>query len=90
MVEGGDSIDTRIQTSPSWAVVEAVADAEGISADELEPPEYEALHDVIDPDALNALFSPRGQTADRDGGTVIFNYCNYEVIVESDGSVRLE
>ncbi|KMT45861.1 hypothetical protein EL22_26405 [Halostagnicola sp. A56] len=90
MANGGDTADTSIRTATSQAVVEAVATAEGIPPAELCPPEYEPLHDVIDPEALDALFAPRSHGGPRPGGTVTFTYCGYDVTVETDGTVRLE
>lgn len=48
------------------------------------PLELPALHDVIDPDALDALFRSR-----EGDGTVVFRYAGYEVTVGSDGEVDL-
>ena len=60
----------------SMAVIEAVAEAEGVDPVDLREP----LFDVIDPDALEILF--------RDGtGYVVFEYHGYEVAVDSDRNV---
>lgn len=83
----GRRIDRRV---PSQAVVEAVADAEGIDPVELSPPEYETLYDAIDPSALDALFAPRSNGADRADGTVVFPFCRYLVTVRADGTVTVE
>jgi hypothetical protein len=65
-----------IQTDPSQAVVEAVADHRGVAVEELRDP----LYDVVDPDALDDLF--------RDGtGRVAFEYLGYDVTVRHDGTV---
>lgn len=90
MEGGGDSIDTTVYQSPSQAVVETIAAAEGVPVDELGPPEYEPLHAVVDPRALDALFAKRTDGVPRPGGTVSFAYCGYEVTVEQDGTVSLE
>jgi len=66
---------------PSTAVVERVADLEGVDSFRLEPP----LNDVIDPDALDALFAGRSPTA----GYVSFEYCGYTVAVQDDGNVAV-
>ncbi|WP_049925688.1 HalOD1 output domain-containing protein [Halopiger goleimassiliensis] len=89
-MEGGDRVDETIPTPPSRAVIEAVADAEGVSPAELCPPAYDPLHEAIDPDALDALFEDRADGAPRSTGSVSFPYCGYLVTVEEDGSVTLE
>lgn len=63
------------------SVVDAVAEAEGVSPESLERP----LYDVVDPDALERLCSPsRDQSA-----TVAFTYYGYHVRVSGDGAVSL-
>jgi len=71
-------------TAPSTAVIAAIANKEGIDPMELEPPRYETLYSVIDPEALDQLFSQPGG-----GGTVVFGYCGYEVTVHADGTVEV-
>ncbi|SDC21864.1 HalOD1 output domain-containing protein [Natrinema hispanicum] len=90
MVEGGDSSDAQPTKPPSQAVIETVADAEGIESVELAPPQYESLHAVIDPAALDALFAARSNGATRPGGAVSFPFCGYHVTVGDDGTVTLE
>jgi hypothetical protein len=68
--------------SLSNAVIEAVADQMDVHPTELP----EKLHDVIDPDSLNSLFTSGNPT----GGTVTFTYCGYTVTVTADGDVNLE
>lgn len=72
--------------STSEAVVEAVAEAEGISSAKVWPPLYEA----IDPDALDELFACRSFRTDRTHGRIVFPYCGYEITVYSDGRVRID
>lgn len=63
------------------AVIDAVASAEGVGAEELEP-----LTRAVDPDALNALFAgPTGTT-----GKVVFRYHGYLVTAHGDGRVALD
>lgn len=62
-------------------VIERVADDKGVDPRDLDP-----LHEVIDPDALNALFSDDDHTVRK----VVFRYQGYDVTVESDGRVRLD
>lgn len=90
MEEGDDRTDRSQRVAPSQAVVEAVADAEGVPPEKLCPPEYESLHHVIDPQALDALFEPKPDGTPRSPGRVSFPFCGYDVAVESDGSVTLE
>ena len=90
MGEGGDTVDTSYRSSPSQTVVTAVADAEDVPVEELCPPDYQPLHDVIDPQALDELFEPKSDGTFRGPGEVSFTFCGYDVTVESDGSVTLE
>lgn len=90
MDRGGDAVDASShRTVPSQAVVRAVAEREGIPPEELVPPEYEPLHAVVDPDALDGLFAARPAGRERPGGSVSFSYCGYDVTVEADGTVRI-
>ena len=70
--------------TPSVAVVMEIAAREGADPTELAPP----LNDVIDPDALDALFARSGP-ADV-AGSVSFEYCGYRVEVRSNGRVVVE
>ncbi|WP_135852983.1 HalOD1 output domain-containing protein [Halorussus salinus] len=69
----------------SEKIIAEIADRNGADATELHPPLYE----VIDVEALDALFAPdRGlQPCD---GRVEFTYGSWRVRVESDGSVAVE
>lgn len=88
--ESATSTDTQTlygqAFSTSEAVVDAVAEADGISSEEVWPPLYE----VIDPDALDDLFASPSLRTDRTRGRVVFPYCGYEVTVYGDGRVRLD
>lgn len=78
-----DSTHTMTDSKqPSERVVEAVADAE--DADPLDLP---PLFGVIDPDALDSLFSSRLGTSPV--GEVSFSYGGYDVTVAADGRVTL-
>lgn len=60
------------------AVASALAARENVDVDDLSPP----LYDVIDPEALEALF--------RDtSGCVTFQYRDYEVTVDDNYAVRV-
>lgn len=78
--------DSVTESSLTVAIVEKVAAREGVEPTELRPP----LHDVIDPDALAAVFAPTERGDDRAAGRVEFDYCGYAVVVRSDGRVRIE
>ncbi|WP_121742541.1 HalOD1 output domain-containing protein [Natronorubrum halophilum] len=86
----GDRIDIAYRDVPSQAVVEAVAEAEGVPPEQLQPPTYEPLHSVIDPEALDTLFAPRAGDVARAGGEVSFRFCGYDVTIGQDESVTLE
>ncbi|WP_408958843.1 HalOD1 output domain-containing protein [Natrinema sp. 74] len=90
MVEGGGSIDASSRRTPSQAVIEAVANAEDVQPAALSPPEYESLHAVVNPTALDELFADRSNGAKRPHGTVSFPFCGYDVTVDRDGTVTLE
>lgn len=66
-------------------IVTEVAAREGVDPTALTPP----LHDVIDPDALDALFTST-PTQDRDGeASVSFTYNGYDITVTSDGDLTI-
>lgn len=79
---------TTPETVPlSFRIIEAIAEAEGVDPTDIEPPEYEALYDVLNPEALDGLFAPREDGTPRSPGEVAFQFCGYDVVVESDGTV---
>jgi hypothetical protein len=86
-IDGGDE---SAWTAPSLAVVEAVAEAEGVHPKDLCPPEYESLYAVIDPDALDKLFALGADGTPRSSGSVSFPFCGYHVVVDHRGAVTLE
>ncbi|WP_226481510.1 HalOD1 output domain-containing protein [Natrinema amylolyticum] len=90
MVKGGGSVGASSRKAPSQAVIEAVADAEGVPPTAVSPPDYQSLHAVVDPSALDALFADRPSGANRPGGTVSFSFCGYDVTVDQDATVTLE
>lgn len=77
--------DTRERIRPSTAVVNAIADREGVEVTELEPP----LTKVIDPDALDTLFQPTQRGDSAATGEVTFRYNGYLVTVAEDGEVEV-
>ncbi|QSW98758.1 HalOD1 output domain-containing protein [Haloterrigena alkaliphila] len=84
-----DRSDATAASSLSFEVITAVAEKEGVEPMEIEPPEYEALYDVVNPEALDALFAPRENGANRGTGRIEFTYCDYRVVVTSDGEVEV-
>lgn len=78
------------ERSVSQAVVEAVSEREGVDLTEFEPPEFDPLYTVVDPEALDALFAPTHGGEERTDGSVTFEYEGYTVTVHSDGRVELQ
>lgn len=75
----------RAADAPSRAVVDAIAEREGVEPTELSP----RLYDVIDPEALDSLFAPAETDTSRPTGTVRFSYNGYDVHVSSAGAVHV-
>ncbi len=69
----------------STAVVMALADVAGVDPAEIGVP----LYDVIDPDALDNIFSDKHDGTPRKGGNVVFTILNYEVTVQSYGEISI-
>lgn len=84
-----DRSDETEATPRSFEVIAAIAEREGVDPMELEPPEYEALYDVVNPGALDSLFAPRQDGTGRTISRVEFPFCGYDVTVTSDGEVIL-
>ncbi len=70
--------------APSLAIIEAIAESEEVPVTDIEPPTYEPLYAVINPEALDRLVS----TA-RGSLSVTLEYEGYEVTVDETGQVRL-
>ena len=64
--------------SISEAVILAVSDFEGRDPSSLRP-----LSDVLDPDALDAIFRPQAADVPRTGGSLSFIYSNSRVTVQN-------
>lgn len=67
--------------SLTLAIVGEVADLEGADPLDLEPP----LHEIVDPDALEALFADSIDGTVREDVAVEFHYCGYRVLVDAGG-----
>lgn len=74
-MEDNDSQETR---SASEAVIQEVAEQEGIQPGEMNPPLFEA----VDPEALDRVL--------RDTGSVSFEYHGYLVTVDHSANVNLQ
>lgn len=74
------------EESPSIAVVRAVAQSEGVDPATLD----QQLNEVVDPDALDALFAPRGDGRSRQGGQVSFVFNGYVVTLNNSETVQVE
>ncbi|SDQ65527.1 HalOD1 output domain-containing protein [Natronobacterium texcoconense] len=84
-----DSTDTDELQSLSFEVIAAVAEREGVDPTEIEPPEYDALYEVVNPEALDSLFATRENGIERPTGQVSFPFCGYHVVVTSEGDVEV-
>ncbi len=78
--EGRSNADDRL----SIRVINAIAEHEGTTATEIRP----VLYDIIDPDALDSLFSATHRGEARADGNVEFQYGPHKVTVHSDGTNR--
>ena len=75
------------EKSPSQAIIAAIATAEGIDVTDVEPPEYDPLFTVVNPEALDDLFTTTGNGA----STVVvhFEYEGYEIVVHPGCDVEV-
>lgn len=89
MLVAGDRSDASEELKPSYRIIEAVATHEGIDPTDVEPPEYQALYDVCNPEALDALFENRHDGQPRGTGQVTLSFCGYTVELTSDGEVTV-
>lgn len=77
--------DVDADESVSAAVIRAVSAVEGRDPSSIRP-----LFEVVDPDALDALFAPRGDGTPRAGGRVSFVYGDSRVTVDNAEYVTVE
>lgn len=68
----------------SVTVVHAVLEATGKNPTDVN------LNDVIQPDALNRIFSPKHDGTPRAGGTIEFEFADCHVTIDGDGEVRVD
>jgi len=69
----------------SSAIIAAVA-----TVADTEPTELEPLYECVDPDALNALFSPLSEDQPRSRGRLSFFLDEYEVTVHGHGEIVVD
>lgn len=83
--DGGFTRTFQFDDSDSAAdtVVRALAELRGVDEMDIDP-----LYEVIDPDALNALFT-RSRDVDRDDVTVSFRLDEFWIELQSEDSVRI-
>lgn len=48
------------------------------------------LNSVVQPDALNRIFSPKRDGTRREGGTIEFELAGCRVTVDGDGEIRVD
>ncbi|WP_049920117.1 HalOD1 output domain-containing protein [Halobiforma nitratireducens] len=82
-----DSVEGDDAQPLSFEVIAAIAEREGVDPTDIEPPEYDALYDVVNPEALDSLFAPREDGTPRGQGQIEFRFCGYDVVVTSEGDV---
>lgn len=79
------SVQTQIQTvAPSEAVVDRMADLEGVEPTALTP-----LFEAIDPEALDALVESVSYPTESDL-RIEFSYHGYDVAVTGEGVVHID
>lgn len=88
MVYPTDTSPVGRQLPPSQAIIEAVANAEGVDVIDLRPPAYEPLYSVVDPEALDLLFARPNAASDSET-RVSFVYEGYDIVVYGDGQVSV-
>lgn len=82
---GNQSARTGRPRSITEQIIRVVTESDGRAREDLEP-----LYEVIDPDALSALFAPRADGSSRAVGDVSFEYAGYWVTVSSEGTVKID
>ncbi|MFP8891083.1 HalOD1 output domain-containing protein [Natrialbaceae archaeon A-CW2] len=79
-----EQMNATSRKSTSLTIVSEVAKREGVPEKELQPP----LFEVIDPDALDALFTNESSTENM--VSVSFDYAGYRITVDSDQTVTVK
>lgn len=78
-----DSTAGARNESVSAAVIDAVAEANGVDPLDLEP----RLNDIVDPDALERLFRYGAAGESPSSGRIVFRMAGCEVVVHGAGRV---
>lgn len=73
-----------LERSVSTTLLMAISTLEATETEELPP-----LREAVDPDALDAIFTPRENGSLRRDGTVSFTYAGYDVTFHSTGELLL-
>lgn len=76
--------DPSMDIELTSVVVDALADVAGVDPVEIPP-----LSDVVDPDAMNALFRPKPDGTPRTRGQLTFTHFGHEVVVEGEGRIEI-
>jgi len=74
--------DPESDENISEAIVEAIANAEGVCETEVA-----SMYETIDLDAVNRLFASYGKSSDS--VLLNFNFENWDVFVRADGRIRV-
>ncbi|WP_266081945.1 HalOD1 output domain-containing protein [Haladaptatus caseinilyticus] len=82
---GNGSLRDSAPRSLANQILNAITEVDDRSVDDFEP-----LYEVIDPDALDALFAPQVDGSSRAVGNISFQYAGYWVTVSSDGAVEID
>ncbi|SEW32258.1 HalOD1 output domain-containing protein [Natrinema salifodinae] len=78
------------EVPPSQAIIQAIAAHEGVDVTEVEPPAYDPLFTVVDPEALDELFQTTDAGTDTSGDVVVFlEYEGYEIVVRNGRDVEI-
>lgn len=75
------------EVPPTQAIIEAIAEREGVDVTEVEPPAYDPLFTVVNPEALDELFhTTTGIASDV---VVRLEYEGYHVVVRPGSDVEV-
>ncbi|MFC4437647.1 MULTISPECIES: HalOD1 output domain-containing protein [Natrialbaceae] len=74
------------EEKPTQSIIEGVARHEGVDVTEVEPPAYEPLYTVVNPEALDTLFRT-ATGSDTANARVSLEYAGYDITVYGDGRV---